>query len=193
MRRIYFSILLISTALALIGGATYALFSDQAVSGPNVFATGNADLQISLDTDKDGVRSEWANEVHPWDQYMQNNWRNLYPGWEDTYHLWLKNNSSAPISLRVVPKIGNIVTNNWALLDKIELQFFYQNGTPASEKRSLRAWQTNTDELIVITKTNPERGPWVVKFSIPPTAGNEIKDSEISFNLIFDGEQMITP
>ena len=191
MRKIYWSILMISAALALVGSATYALFSDQAVSGPNVFATGNADLQISIDTDKDGTRSEWADEVHPWDQYMENNWRQLYPGWEDSYHLWLKNNSSAPIDLRVIPTIGNVVTNKWALLDNIELQFFYLDGTPASDKRSLREWQSNTDPLIVITQDNPERGPWVVKFSIPAEAGNNIKDSEISFDLIFNGEQVM--
>lgn len=191
MRRIYLSVLLISIVLALVSGATYALFSDQAVSGPNVFATGNADLQISIDTDKDGVRSEWANEAHPWDQYMQNNWRNLYPGWEDTYHIWLKNNSSAPIDLKVVPTVGKITTNKWVLLDNIELQFFYLDGTPASDRLTLRDWQTNTEELITITKDNPERGPWVVKFSIPASAGNNIEDSEISFDLIFNGEQVI--
>jgi hypothetical protein len=37
-----------------------------------------------------------------------------------------------------------------------------------------------------------DTGPWVVKFSIPTDAGDEIQDANITFDLIFDGIQ-VTP
>ena len=53
MKRIYLSILAIIATVSLVGGATYAVFSNKATSGPNTFATGNADLKIAIDTDSD--------------------------------------------------------------------------------------------------------------------------------------------
>ncbi|MBI4137359.1 hypothetical protein HY469_04820 [Candidatus Roizmanbacteria bacterium] len=47
--RIALSGLSILTVLSLVGGATFALFSDEATSANNVFATGTLDLQLDDD------------------------------------------------------------------------------------------------------------------------------------------------
>jgi len=193
MKKVYLSILAIVATLSLVGGATYALFSSKATSGPNTFATGNADLKIAIDTDKDGTKSDWADKVTPWEQYQQNNWQNLYPGWEDSYWVYLKNKSASPITLEVFPKVEITHWSTGALWDKVFLQFFYENGSEATSKANLRWWRDHP-QAVNLGEINQgqERGAWVATFSIPTTAGNEITNQNITFDLIFDGIQ-VTP
>jgi len=184
--------LAIAATLALVGGATYAVFSDPATSGPNTFATGNADLQL-----RHQLNQDWANS------YGGSKWSNLYPGWTDSYNVYLKNNSSSPISLRVFPKIANVTgvgSGYGILLDNVYLQFLYEDGTPVvnsngkpCENVPLRWWLNNPDAFDIGDLTQAqERGPWVAKFSIPITAGNEIAGKTITFDLVFNGIQ-VTP
>jgi predicted ribosomally synthesized peptide with SipW-like signal peptide len=193
MRRIYLSVLAIVATLALVGGATYAIFSDPATSGPNTFATGNADLKIAIDTDKDGTQSDWSDKVTPWDQYQQENWQNLYPGWEDSYWIYLKNDSISPITLNVRPEIANTDWSN-SLLDNIYLGFSWSDGSHQLGPWPLRDW-ISVDNNPYLEPTLPQGksdGPWVAKFSIPTTAGNGIAGKTINFDLVFNGIQ-VTP
>lgn len=190
MKKIYLSILTIVTALALVSGATFALFSNKATSGPNTFATGNADLKIAIDTDKDGVKSAWDDSVTP---AFPERWTNLYPGWEDSYWIYLKNDSSSPIILEVLPTVDITSYDIAALWDEVFMEITWLDGSHSTNKFSLRAWRENTSLYLEPTLAQgAETGPWVVNFSIPTTAGNEIKDGNIVFDLIFDGQQ-VTP
>lgn len=47
MKKIYLSILAIIATVALVGGATYALFTDTTVRGSNTFAMGTVDLNTT--------------------------------------------------------------------------------------------------------------------------------------------------
>jgi hypothetical protein len=140
----------------------------------------------------------WEDLVTPWDQYQQENWQNLYPGWEDSYWVYLKNESSSPISLRVFPKITGTI-GNVVMLDRVYLQFLSSNGTPVLNSSGnpcgnvpLRWWLDHPDSFDIGDLTRgQERGPWVAKFSIPTTAGNEIAGKTLSFDLIFNGIQVI--
>lgn len=61
--RIALSGLSILTALALMGGAAFAFFSDQGTSNNNIFATGTLDLKLSDDTpeiDLDNVTASFG-------------------------------------------------------------------------------------------------------------------------------------
>jgi len=187
MRKVYLSILAIVATVALVGGATYAAFTNAATSGPNTFATGNADLKL-----RHQPSQGWA------DSYGGASWGNLYPGWSDSYNVYLKNVSSSPISLRVFPKITG-ATGAGVMLDKVYLQFLYSDGTPVLNSSgnpcgnvTLRWWQDNPDSFDIGDLTQGQvRGPWVAKFSIPTTAGNEIAGKTLSFDLIFNGIQVI--
>jgi len=189
MRKIYLSVLAIAATLALVGGATYAVFSDPATSGPNTFATGNADLKIAIDTNKDGVKSAWDDLATP---AFPERWTNLYPGWEDSYWIYLKNDSISPITLKVRPEIKN---NDWnSLLDNIYLGFSWSDGSHQVGPWPLRDW-ISVDNNPYLEPTLPQGksdGPWVAKFSIPTTAGNEIAGKTINFDLVFNGIQ-VTP
>lgn len=190
MRRIYLSVLAIAATLALVGGATYALFSNPATSGPNTFATGNADLKIAIDTNKDGTKSGWGDTATP---AFSEKWANLYPGWEESYWVYLKNDSSSPITLKALPKINITSYSTGFLWDEVFMEITLGNGSGSTGKYSLRSWVNNTNlYLSPVLGKGEEHGPWVVKFSIPTTAGNEIANQNINFDLVFNGIQ-ITP
>jgi len=189
MKRILFSILTVVAVAGLVGGATYAVFSNKATSGPNTFATGNADLKIDIDKNKNGVRDEdWQDDVDGI------SWSDLYPGWEDSYWIYLKNESSAPIDLRVRPEVTITSESYWEMKDKIKMEIDWRSGGHSSGSWPLRDWTSvdNNPYLDPILAPGQEAGPWLVKFSIPTTAGNEIADQTINFDLIFNGIQ-VTP
>jgi len=194
MKKIYLSILAIVATIGLVAGATYALFSNKAISGPNTFATGNADLKIAIDTDKDGIKSNWDDSVTP---AFPEKWTNLYPGWEDSYWIYLKNESTSPISLRVFPQLSN-AAGDGIMLDNVYLQFLYADGTAVLNSNgnscgnvTLRWWLDNPDSFDIGDLTQgQERGPWVVQFSIPVTADNSIANKSLNFDLIFNGIQV---
>ncbi|MBP8591547.1 SipW-dependent-type signal peptide-containing protein [Candidatus Shapirobacteria bacterium] len=182
MRRIYLSVLAIAATLALVGGATYALFNNAATSGPNTFATGNADLQL-----RHQLNQAWA------DSYGGANWGNLYPGWTASYNVYLKNNSSSPITLKVRPEIKN-TSGAGLLLDNIYLGFSWSDGSHPVGPWPLKDWISvdNNPYLEPVLPQGEGDGSWVVKFSIPTTAGNEIANQNITFDLVFNGIQ-VTP
>ncbi|HUV71563.1 MAG TPA: SipW-dependent-type signal peptide-containing protein [Clostridia bacterium] len=189
MRKIYLSILAIVATVALVAGATYAAFTNKATSGPNTFATGNADLKIAIDTDKDGTKSAWQDSVIP---AFPERWENLYPGWEDSYWIYLKNESSAPIDLTVRPEIAVTSHSSGQMRDKIKMEIDWQSGGHSTGSHPLRAWIVPPDDnpyLDPVLAPGQEAGPWVVKFSIPADAGNEIADQTITFDVKFNGIQ----
>ncbi len=191
MRKIYFSLTAILLVVGAVAGASYAVFSNSVTSGLNAFATGNADLKIKIDTNKDGTAtSNWQDEVTPYDQHVKDNWQNLYPGWEDTYWVYLKNDSSSPIKLKIVPEIKNNDWNN--LLDNIYMSFSWLNGSNDTGSKTLREWINADDnpELVPVLDQGEDAGPWVVKFYIPETAGNNIAEKTINFDLVFNGIQV---
>ena len=183
MKKIYLSLLAIIATVALVGGATYAAFTNAATSGPNTFATGNADLKLRHQPDK-----AWA------DSYSGANWGKLYPGWSDSYNVYLKNNSSSPITLKVMPKLEITSYTAWQLWDEVYMEITWADGSHSTGSYPLRAWVTPPDNNPYLEPVLPQgydTGPWVIKFSIPTDAGNEIKDASIVFDLIFDGIQVM--
>jgi len=184
MKKIYLSLLAIIATVALVGGATYAAFTNAATSGPNTFATGNADLKL-----RHQPGQAWA------DSYGGANWGNLYPGWSDSYNVYLKNVSSSPITLKVMPKINITSYTAWQLWDEVYMEITWSDGSHSTGNYPLRAWVTPPDDNPYLEPVLPQgydTGPWVIKFNVPITAGDEIQDKNITFDLIFDGIQ-VTP
>ncbi|MEA3355224.1 MAG: SipW-dependent-type signal peptide-containing protein [Patescibacteria group bacterium] len=189
MKKILLSIFAITTIISLVAGAVYAAFSDKATSGPNTFATGNADLKIAIDTDKDGQKSAWDDSTTP---AFPERWTNLYPGWEDSYWIYLKNESSSPITLKILPTVDITSYDIADLWDDVFMEITWSDGSHSTGKYSLRVWRENSSTYLEPTLAkDAEAGPWVVNFSISENAGNEIKDGSIIFDLIFDGIQII--
>jgi predicted ribosomally synthesized peptide with SipW-like signal peptide len=191
MKKILLSMLTIIAIVGLVGGATYAAFTATASNVNNTFSTGNAELLLK-------------NSVG--DNYSQTKggaqWGNLSPGHIQNYEVWLKNTSSSLIDFEVYPDVEiKILGDSYhgtdgSLPDKIWLQFFRDNGTnPVTGKYTLSQWENNypggTEKLDGLVLHSGERGPWQVVFTIDPSAGNEIQNSKLHFDLKFVGVQKI--
>ena len=90
------NIAMILAVVAITAGATYSYFSNPAKVQGNNFSTGNADLKIKMP----------GNNCPDWsDNCAGKTWSSLYPGWHDSYEVYLKNESAANIALEVLPFI----------------------------------------------------------------------------------------
>jgi predicted ribosomally synthesized peptide with SipW-like signal peptide len=175
-----FNSLLVITVVLMTAGTTYALFHDRVASQANAFTSGNADLKIKM---PDTNCNDWS------DSCPGVNWTQLYPGWSNSYNVWLKNISTAPLSLKIIPFIEETGSSQ-ALWDNTYMEITWQDGTHSTGRFNLTQWKANqTIELNPQLNPNQEYGPWVVKFDIPSDVGNDIANANITFNLIFDGIQ----
>ena len=173
------SIIVITAVIAVVG--TYALLHDEAKSEGNRFSTGNADLKIKI---PDTGCNDWS------DSCSGKTWGNLYPGWSNSYNVYLKNASVAPIILKIIPYIEETGSSQ-DLWENTYMEITWSDGSHSSGRYSLEDWKTNSViELEPRLAQGQEAGPWVVHFDISETARNEIADTSIEFNLVFDGIQV---
>ena len=173
------SVIIITAAIAVAG--TYALFSDKAKSEGNNFSTGNADLKIKM---PDTGCNSWS------DSCPGKTWTGLYPGWSNSYNVYLKNASAAPIILKIIPYIEETGSSQ-DLWENTYMEITWSDGSHSSGRYSLEDWKTNSViELEPRLTQGQEAGPWVVHFDIPETVGNEIANTSIEFDLVFDGIQV---
>jgi len=181
-KRILTSLSIVGVMAAIVIGGTIAYFSDMVVSEGNTFTTGNADLKIKS-TDLENCDT-WK------DSCPGKIWEDLYPGWSDSYKIWLKNQSASPITLKVIPYIEETGSSQ-DLWNNTYMEITWADGSHSTGRYSLEEWKTNsTIELEPRLKQNKSAGPWIVKFDIPKEVGNEIANSSISFNLVFNGVQV---
>jgi hypothetical protein len=182
MNKILISFITIIAVSGLVATATYAIFSGQASNQGNTFATGDASLQIKKESG-----DVWK------ESFTGSEWKNIYPGWTTSYNFYLKNNSSAPISLKVKPKLEVPQTTNWNLLDKIKMNISWSDGSHDTGFRTMRDWLNagNNPFIDPVLSQGEESNELKALFMIDPEAGNEIKNSTINFNLIFEGQQVL--
>lgn len=165
---------------AVASGVTYSFFSDPAKVIGNNFTTGSADLKIKMPND--GC-PDWS------DSCAGKTWTALYPGWNDSFEVYLKNESPANIPLEVVPFIEETGSSQ-ELWNKSYMEITWGDGSHSTGRYSMTDWKTNSAiKLAPTLAQGQEAGPWVVKFDIDPAAGNEIANAHIGFNVVFDGVQ----
>jgi predicted ribosomally synthesized peptide with SipW-like signal peptide len=173
------SVLVIAIVLAA-AGTTYALFSDRATSEANAISAGDANLKIKIPaTDC----SSWS-DICPGKQ-----WSNAYPGFADSYEVFLKNVSASPITLKVVPLVEETGSNQ-TLYDNTYMEITWDSGSQTTGRYSLQAWKSNTTLALKNLAQNEEAGPYLVKIDIPESAGNEVASANITFDIVFDATQM---
>ncbi len=66
---------------AITSGVTYSYFSNPAKVKGNNFTAGSADLKIKM---PENGCPDWS------DSCPGKSWTNLYPGWHDSYNVYLK-------------------------------------------------------------------------------------------------------
>ena len=123
--RIILSALSIFVTLALVGGATYAYFSDSGTSNDNVFASGTFDLKLSDDTpetDQDDVIASFGAA-------------NLGPGGcTSTQQLRVKNSGTINGDHVEIAVVNNVTDNGADSIPDMDaflrLNVFNYDGTP---------------------------------------------------------------
>lgn len=178
-KKIIKNLALVILVAGITTGITFAFFIDQAKVEGNVFATGNADLEIRLI----GSGQGWANII------TGVNWESLYPGWSESYDIQLRNESNQDIALNIIPKSVIDEDDGW-LQGVITLQFFNEEGEAETSALTLEEWGNNELVLEQIAAKN-EGEIWTLEFSFPTTGENQshLQNKEIKFDLIFDGVQ----
>src|SRR5690606_3099547 len=103
-KKIAMSAFSIVTALSLVGGATYAFFTAQAVSTNNTFTTGNVEISIT----EHNSSELFLNEV------LATDWA---PGEETLVEFDVRNDGSLPVFLR----LAGLGTWNNSELDQLDV------------------------------------------------------------------------
>lgn len=187
--RIGISIISIVSALALLSGATFAFFSDQATSNGNTFSTGNADLQIAADVE--------GTEVFT-DSITGPNFSGLFPGETREFDFWLKNNSLSAIDLNLVADVSAINPTDDATqeIDNALLISWVcdtdgnggvADNTPTAEF-SPRAW-LNGGNASLESLTPGEQMICRMFGRLPDTTDNTVAGETVIFDVTYDGTQ----
>lgn len=194
-KKITMSALSIVTVVALVGGATFALFTDQATANNSTFASGNADLQLALGTiTADPLLLTYSDIVEAPD------FSGLYPGYSSNTGIWLKNASTSPISLDL---IGDIADLNTATVGPDSLNQLKDN--------LLVKWTCDTDGNDVLNETATAEfsvNDWFVggnaplqtlaagnavfcqmSARVPASATNNIQGDSVTFDAVYNAEQ----
>ena len=195
-KKIAMSALSIVSSLVIMGGATYAAFTTQATLANNTFATGNADLLIA--NDNSGTPDPFAATIPGVDI------DGIFPGFTTDKLFWLRNESDSAIGLNVRGDLSNLGGafhgTDGSLPDKMRVQFSCDTdgnglgvGTDTTTGNyTVREWINGGDDAMGVLAQNQQ---FLCKMiaSLDVNAGNELQDSDISFNAIFNGSQVANP
>lgn len=181
MKKILISLAIIGLVGGIVSGMTWALYSDQGIVAGNTFTTGTADLEIR----GRNPNTDWGSDV----KIDFKDWNDLYPGWERSYKVQLKNASSSPIALDVIPHTV-IKSDPSSLLRNVLTMQFYEGDEPRGPEQTLAEWIDN-DHPIEYLAHSAAGKTWTVKFRFPLSdqVNNALQNRTIKFDLIFDGIQ----
>lgn len=147
MKKIYLflSILII---IVFIAKSAQALFSAQAKTAALTFSTGNADLQISSDS------QNWSNTLD-----IISNHQNMNSGYTSSQNFYLKNNSLSPISLKISVRLEDLSPAEnaaaWPIIgDKIQISFQKLIGTQWTNiaTASLKDWRDSPLDIDTLSQ-----------------------------------------
>jgi len=201
---------MIALTVSTVVGATIAYFTDDADMTGVTFSSGNADLQMTQKS-----MGTWFAEDATAAQLGVNFPQDIYPGYSGSWGnpdgvIYLGNFSDSPIDLVVKASIANLVADK-GIEDIAELAMAWggdcDNAGNGTGFHKLSWWETNSPTLFsyIAGSADPATcgllpndhsggfGGYAksVKFylRIPASAGNEIADANVSFDIHFDAEQ----
>jgi len=190
----------ILTSLALLGGATFALFSDTATSVENTFSTGNASLPIANDVESPGLYGDSIAGV---------SFSDIAPGFSEDKDFWLKNNSDGDFEMDVTVDLASIVAGP-DLGDDLMVGFRCDTdqdglgtGDTVIAAKSVNTWGTDpaVDLATIGAHQDPEVGAGDVSdqdellcrmtASLDVSVGDEVAGESVTFDGVFDGTQVL--
>ena len=197
-KKIAISAMSILTSLALLGGATFALFTDTATSQDNTFSTGSADLQIANDVASPGAYSNDIAGV---------SFTNIFPGFSEDTDFWLKNSSAGAFSMDVTVGLDD-VTAGPELGDALMVSFQcdtdndgIDGGDPVVGPKSVSTWESDLPEALAQIGENEGASDATnasdqdellcrMNASVDSDEDNSIASQSVSFDGVFNGTQV---
>lgn len=190
-KKIAMSLMSIVGALAIVGSATYALFDDSATATNNTFATGDANLEIALDT-VSGPGTFGDSIVGP-------NFAEMIPGDSEVFSFWLRNNGSVGINLDITGDVSSIVgadpdqeLDN-ALLVSWTCDTTGDNSlgdeTPTSEF-SPRDWFNGGNASLLLNIPSGTQRFCQMTGKLPITVDNTVAGETVVFDVLYDATQV---
>lgn len=206
-KKIVVSTMSILASLAMLGGTTFALFTDQASSTENKFSTGNADLQITNDE-----TSPPTDPVLPYSNSITGvSFSDIAPGFSEDKDFWLKNNSAGDFGMDVKVDFDNVTTDadlGNALMIGFQCdtdENGLDGGDPVVGPKSVNVWVTDLSVALAAigAHQDPEVGATTVSdqdellcrmsASVSEEAGDEISGQSSKFDVFFDATQVVGP
>lgn len=206
MRKILFSLMTLVLVVGLVGGGAFAYFSDTETSTGNTFTAGTLDLQF--DVDPDGDIDNWQDWVPNYALIYTEEINNMKPGdWEFDI-LGIKNDGTVDgvVSIEFTnvvdlpgttpepeeifnPDLGELGAN-------VLFTIYYSNDStsvPAAvTQQSLNALDATGKILLGDLDAGQWHNIWI-SFEILSTVGNDIMDDNVTFDVVFSLDQVVTP
>jgi predicted ribosomally synthesized peptide with SipW-like signal peptide len=173
MKKILKSLFLVFFLIALVAGATRAVWTDQASITNNAFTSGNADLDLWDGNSYEDTISTFIAD-------------NIYPGWIKDSPFWAKNTSTAAIPLAVTVGLSSL-GGNTVMKDNIKLKFSWNSGANVTTEQSLQWWKENIRSLGSLNQ-NEER-LYTAHFRLPTSVGNELQNKNVNFVVLLNATQ----
>ncbi|GAW91970.1 TasA family protein [Calderihabitans maritimus] len=167
MKRVYLSFLVIALVSALVGGATFALFTDEATNSNNTFAAGTIDIELNDNSDDDIVSFTVSN---------------IAPG--DSGGTTIKVDNEGSLDLRYDVSIdvdGALFDGNHPIIVTLK------------DPDGGVLFQTSEDgeyDLNRVLAANGGTETLTLEWSFPQDADNTYQGQEGSFDLTFSAEQI---
>ena len=190
MKSILMSVLIIAFVSTISFGATHSLLNKSVSLTGVTFSSGNVDLQISQVCQNawydNTVSTATFNNVYcPFD--FGSGW---YPGEQNSQTVYLKNTSTDNVTLNTTVQLTNYSQVN-GLGNAMQLQIWWNGNATGTGWHPLSYYANNAVDLINIA---PGQAPYFTfNMKMDSSAGNSYENGSVSFDLYFDGTQVMQP
>lgn len=191
-KKIAMSGLSIVAALTIMGGATFAQFSDSATVSGNTFSTGDSNLQIAANNA--GIPGTYGESI------TGPTFTGIFPGQTKTFEFWLKNSSTAAINLDLLADVSaiNPTDNITQTIDNVLLISWVcdtdgngglADNTPSSAF-SPRDWFEGGNAALGSLEPNEEM---ICRMfgNLPLSADNTVANQSVAFDVRYDATQVV--
>ncbi len=153
-----FILLSVLVVIIFASKSVRALFSSQAKTASLTFTTGNADLQISADS------QNWSNTLA-----VTSDHSNMSSGYSSNQDFYLRNNSLSPISLKISVRLEDLSpienASAWPIIgDKIHITFqkLTDNQWTNLATASLKDWRDSAKDLDTLSQNSASQYRFLV-------------------------------
>jgi len=177
-KKIAMSAISIVSSLAIMGGATYAAFTDTATLTDNTFAAGTAEIQVS----KTGVPAEFGGSVPGFTGTAA-----FYPGYSESYNFWVRNSDASTVpSLDVIAKITDVTATDEEIQDNMTVTFAC-TGNPVQGPFTINQWEAGEATIAVDVNSDADGVACQMDVAMPLTAPTTVQGKTLNFDVLFTG------